>query len=175
MSTSTVPRLNIVLIHPDIPGNTGCVGRTALATGCRLHLLHPMGFDLSDKSVRRAGLDYWPKVDVREHACWDSFVETEFPSAAVRPAPWLFTTHASDSPLWDGCYRHGDYLLFGSETRGAPAHVHEWVSNWGKGHRVTLPMQPDARSINLAASVGAAVYEAKRQLAHELAATGTAT
>ena len=164
-TASAGPRLNLVLIHPDIPGNTGCVGRTALAAGCRLHLIHPMGFDLSDRSLKRAGLDYWQRVDVREHASWEAFVDAEFPNSMARPAPWLFTTHASNTPLWDGCYQRDDYLLFGSETQGAPEHVHEWVrTNWGESHRVTLPMQ-QGRSINLAACVGAAVYEATRQLA----------
>ena len=160
---------NIVLISPDIPGNTGSIGRTAMATGCRLHLVHPLGFSTDEKSFRRAGLDYWSRLDVREHENWDAFVDAEFgPGIAgqTRPSAWLFTTKASMRPHWEGAYQDGDYLLFGSETRGAPDHVHEWVSQrFGEHCRVCLPMRPEARSLNLAVSVGVAVYEAQRQLA----------
>jgi tRNA(Leu) C34 or U34 (ribose-2'-O)-methylase TrmL len=107
--------------------------------------------------------------DVREHENWDAFVDAEFgPGIAgqTRPSAWLFTTKASMRPHWEGAYQDGDYLLFGSETRGAPDHVHEWVSErFGEHCRVCLPMRPEARSLNLAVSVGVAVYEAQRQLA----------
>lgn len=109
---------NIVLISPDIPGNTGCIGRTCMATGSRLHLIHPLGFSTDEKSLRRAGLDYWEQLDVREHSDWDAFVAAEFgdDSGAKSASAWLFTTHGS-SPHWSGSYASGDYLLFGSETR----------------------------------------------------------
>ena len=165
-------RLNVVLCSPDIPGNTGSVGRTCMATGSRLHLVHPLGFSTSEKALRRAGMDYWAHVDVREHASWSEFVEREFPRSAAAateeprpPRAWLFTTSA-ERPHWTPDYQPGDYLLFGSETRGASAEVHAWV---GEEARVSLPMlqsptDGDTRSINLAAAASAGLYEAVRQI-----------
>lgn len=174
-------RLNVVLLHPDIPGNTGCIGRTVMAAGCRLHLVHPLGFSTDERALRRAGLDYWQKLDVTEHASWSEFVESEFggqrpatraherkdgsamsrsTDGAQPPAAWLLTTKAQ-RPHWDANFAPGDYILFGSETRGASDDVHRWI---GDEHRVTLPMREDARSINLAAACSAALYEAVRQV-----------
>ena len=152
--------LNIVLVHPEIPNNTGNIGRTAAATGCRLHLIHPLGFELSEKACRRAGLDYWHLVDCREHANWDAFLVRERP-----PRAWLFSTHASRLH-WEADFAPGDYLMFGNETSGAPEAVHRWVqSSDGDDRRLRLPMIAEARSLNLATAVCAAVYEARRQLA----------
>ena len=86
----TGPPFHIVLLHPQIPNNTGNIGRTAAATGCRLHLVHPIAFDLSEKARRRAGLDYWHLLDVREHAHWEAFLEAEQPLRL-----WLYTTKSS--------------------------------------------------------------------------------
>ncbi|MHC4127344.1 MAG: tRNA (cytidine(34)-2'-O)-methyltransferase [Planctomycetota bacterium] len=153
------PRFHIVLLNPQIPNNTGNIGRTAAATGCRLHVVHPLGFDMSEKARRRAGLDYWHLVDCREHADWDAFLESERP-----PRLWLYTTKTR-RPHWEADLRQGDYLLFGTETTGVPEAVHEWVERtWGPDHRLSLPMAPDARSLNLATVVCAAVYEGLRQL-----------
>ena len=155
--------LNVVLINPDIPGNTGCIGRTVMASGSRLHLIHPLGFSTDERALRRAGLDYWPRLDVTEHASWNAFVQSEFGTRrepAPAPAAWLLTTKA-DKLHWDATIAEGDYLLFGSETRGAADEVHEWV---GAERRVSLPMVGDARSINLAAAVSAALYEGLRQV-----------
>ena len=165
MLRPTLRRLNVVLIAPDIPGNTGCIGRTCMAVGARLHLVHPLGFSTDERSLRRAGLDYWPKLIedklVVEHASWDDFIACEFGGAdtAAIGRPWLYTTHA-ERPHWDATYAPGDYLLFGSETRGAAKEVHEYV---GADGRVTLPMVAEARSTNLAAAVSAGLYEAVRQ------------
>jgi tRNA (cytidine/uridine-2'-O-)-methyltransferase len=167
-------RLNIVLLHPDIPGNTGCIGRSVMAAGCRLHLVHPLGFSTDDRALRRAGLDYWPRVDVTEHASWNAFVEAEFGAAAWEHASqpsrttsgqalataWLLTTK-SRRPHWEARFSPGDYLLFGSETRGAAAEVHDWV---GSDHAISLPICASARSINLAAAASAALFEAVRQV-----------
>jgi tRNA (cytidine/uridine-2'-O-)-methyltransferase len=156
------PRLQIVLLNPEIPNNTGNIGRTAAATGCRLHVVHPVSFDMSEKARRRAGLDYWDLVDCREHESWEAFLRDEDP-----PRLWLYTTRA-DRPHWDAAFRAGDYLLFGRETQGVPDSVHEFVrERWGDEHRITLPMvdDPRARSLNLATAVCAAVYEGLRQLA----------
>ena len=152
------PQFNIVLLAPQIPNNTGNIGRTAMATGCRLHIIHPIAFDMDEKAVRRAGLDYWHLLDVREHASWDAFLETEKPSRL-----WLFTTKV-ETPYWDAEYFKGDFLLFGSEQYGVPANVHDWVvEKHGKDARVTMPMVEGARSLNLATAVCAGVYEGIRQ------------
>ena len=156
------PLLNIVLLHPQIPNNTGNVGRTAAVTGCRLHVVHPIAFDMSEKARRRAGLDYWHLVDCREHASWQAYLERERPRRA-----WLYTTGAT-VPHWKASFEPGDHLLFGSETEGAPPEVHEWIERvQGAGHRLTLPMRPhpDCRSLNLATAVACGVYEGVRQLA----------
>ena len=153
------PMLHIVLLAPQIPNNTGNIGRTAVATGCVLHLIHPLGFDMDEKARRRAGLDYWEHLDCREYDSWDSFLESEQPSRL-----WLYTTKA-DRPHWEAEFQEGDYLLFGMEAGGVDDAVHEQVvQQWGPDHRLTLPMRPEARSLNLATAVCAAVYEGMRQL-----------
>lgn len=157
------PTFHIVLVNPLIPNNTGNIGRTAAATGCRLHLVHPLGFQMTEKARRRAGLDYWDLVDCREHDDWNSFLEHELPSGL-----WLFTTRAA-RPLWEAEFRRGDYLLFGNEVNGLPDAIHEWViAHHGEDHRLTLPMvsHPRIRSLNLATVVCAAVFEGLRQIAH---------
>jgi len=155
------PTFHIVLLEPEIPNNTGNIGRTAAATGCRLHVIHPIGFDMGEKARRRAGLDYWHLVDCREHADWEAFLATERPARL-----WLFTTK-SDRPVWDAPLRRGDYLLFGRETRGVSDAVHELVgARWGTDARVQLPMVPvpAVRSLNLATAAAVAVYEGLRQV-----------
>jgi len=153
------PPFHIVLLNPEIPNNTGNIGRTAAATGCRLHIVHPVGFDMSEKALRRAGLDYWQMVDVREHESWAAFLQAENPRRL-----WLYTTR-SRRKHWDAIFNRGDYLLFGKETSGVPEDVHQWVANtYGDTHRITLPMDPGARSLNLATVVCAAVYEGLRQI-----------
>jgi tRNA (cytidine/uridine-2'-O-)-methyltransferase len=156
------PRLNIVLLHPEIPNNTGAIGRTAAATGCRLHVVHPIGFDMGESARRRAGLDYWHLVDCVEHASWEAFVESEG-LAGAEARVWLYTT-SSSTPHWEVEIAAGDYLLFGCETTGPPEAVKHWV---GAERSVTLPMieNPAARSLNLANAVCAAVYEGLRQAA----------
>ena len=152
------PRFNIVLLNPEIPNNTGNIGRTAAATGCRLHLVHPLGFDMSEKALRRAGLDYWHMVDCVEHESWEAFLHAENPRRL-----WLFTTRSSRR-YGDAPFAHGDYFLFGKETSGVSPEIHDWVSRtYGDTLRVHLPMPPGARSLNLATVVCAAVYEGLRQ------------
>ena len=156
------PPFHIVLLSPEIPNNTGNIGRTAAATGCRLHIIHPIAFDMSEKAVRRAGLDYWHLVDCREHDSWESFLKTQNPTRV-----WLFTTK-TDRPHWEASFQRGDYLLFGSETKGVSREIHDWVrQTQGEAHRITLPMidDPRARSLNLATAVCAGVYEGLRQIA----------
>lgn len=156
------PRFHIVLYQPQIPNNTGNIGRTCMATGCRLHVVHPIGFDMDEKACRRAGLDYWDLVDCVEHASWEEFLAKERP-----PRLWLYSTK-SERPHWDASFNEGDYLLFGQETGGVPAEVHAWVdATYGAGHQLTLPMRADprARSLNLATVVACGIYEGLRQTA----------
>ena len=154
------PRFHVVLYQPQIPNNTGNIGRTCMATGCRLHIVHPIGFQMDEKARRRAGLDYWEAVDCVEHASWDAFLGTERPSRL-----WLYTTKGA-RPHWDATFAEGDYLLFGQENGGVPDALHDWVdAHHGSDHRLTLPMLPDprARSLNLATAVACGIYEGLRQ------------
>jgi tRNA (cytidine/uridine-2'-O-)-methyltransferase len=158
------PPLHLVLLNPEIPNNTGNIGRTAAATGCRLHIVRPIAFEMTEKARRRAGLDYWDLVDCHEHDDWAAFLAAERPERL-----WLYTTRA-ERPHWEASFRPGDFLLFGRETTGVPPDVHDWVrETYGEDHRITLPMvdDPRARSLNLATAVCAAVYEALRQFAQE--------
>ena len=153
------PRVHLVLLNPESPQNTGNIGRTAAATGCALHIVHPIGFDMSEKALRRAGLDYWNMVECHEHESWEAFLDSEAPERL-----WLFTTK-TQRPHWTGRFAEGDYLLFGKETTGVSAEVHAWVAQtFGEDHRITLPMKPDTRSLNLSTVVCAAVFEGLRQL-----------
>ena len=147
---------NIVLVHPEIPPNTGNVIRLAANTGCALHLIEPLGFSMDDKNLRRAGLDYHEYAPVHRHASWDAFVRD------AQPTPerlFAFTTKGS-RPFADIAWRAGDWLVFGSETAGLPAVVRE---SFGAAQRVRLPMRADQRSLNLSNAVAVAVFEAWRQ------------
>ena len=148
------PLLHIVLHEPEIPNNTGNIGRTCIATGCALHLITPLGFDTSEKACRRAGLDYWPRLQPTEHEGWPAYLH-----AAGNPRLWLFTTKTA-RPAWDVEFHPGDHLIFGKETRGLPQPILDAHS----GRLVTLPMVVGERSLNLATAVCAAVYEAIRQM-----------
>jgi tRNA (cytidine/uridine-2'-O-)-methyltransferase len=151
------PPLHIVLYNPEIPQNTGNVGRLCAFTDARLHLIEPMGFSLEDRYLRRSGMDYWQHLDVRRHPSWQAFKED-----AERPSRiWLFTTHAEQS-YWDVRFSPGDALLFGNEGHGCPQSLHDEL--WD--NRITLPRfcQSPLRSLNLATSVGIAAYEALRQI-----------
>ena len=155
------PPLHIVLLHPEIPTNTGNIGRTVAVTGCCLHIVRPIAFDLSEKARRRAGLDYWHILDWKEHASWEAFCESECPARL-----WLLSTRG-ERPHWDVRYREGDYLLFGNETGGIPDTMHDEIrQRWGSDCRLRLPMitAPGARSLNLATAVSVAVYEGLRQV-----------
>lgn len=146
--------LNIVLVEPEIPQNCGNIARTCAATRSRLHLVKPLGFDISEKAVRRAGLDYWPMVDLRVYENLDHFF-------AVNPQPelWLATTKAprdySQARFEPDCW-----LMFGKETAGLP----EWLRLRYYDRCIRIPMREDARSLNLANSVAILTYEALRQL-----------
>ena len=149
--------LNIVLVQPEIPHNTGAAGRLALATGATLHLIEPLGFSIDDKAVKRAGLDYWKDVDVRTWKSWDEF-EQSLPADARL---FLLTTK-SNKPHWDADFKKDDYLVFGRETKGLDEELIE------KHHEnaIRIPMlSGSTRSLNLATAVGIVLYEAARQIA----------
>ena len=149
------PRLNVVLVEPEIPPNTGNVGRLCLAAGARLHLVEPLGFSLQDKQLRRAGLDYWDRVDCHRWGNFGALCDAAGEAARF----WFFTTKTARS-FWDVSYRTGDYLVFGRETKGLPASLLEQEV----GRCVTIPMVEGERSLNLATGVGIGVYEAIRQI-----------
>ncbi len=146
--------LNIVLVEPEIPQNCGNIARTCAATGCRLHLIRPLGFDISEKAVRRAGLDYWHLVEVLDYADLDDF----FRRNDVRRM-WCLSTKAPRS-YTQATYRDGDYLFFGKETRGLP----EPFLQEHRDSCVRIPMRQEARSLNLSNAVAVTVFEALRQL-----------
>lgn len=153
------PRLHIALFQPEIPQNTGNVGRLCALTYSRLHLIHPLGFTITDRHLKRSGMDYWYSLDVHHHENWAAFDA----SAAAAPAPrrWLLTTKA-DRTLWEADFHAGDLLLFGNEGHGAPEWLHESVA---PAHRITIPQfNPDLRSLNLSTAAGIAAYEALRQI-----------
>lgn len=144
----------VVLHQPEIPNNTGNIGRTCVATGCELHLIRPLGFDTGEKACRRAGLDYWPRLGVREHDSWDRFVTDEQPARM-----WLLSTKPGRS-IYAANFEPGDVLVFGRETAGLPREMLERYAD----RVLTMPMVPGERSLNLATAVCAVVYEGVRQL-----------
>ncbi|MFN3179645.1 MAG: tRNA (cytidine(34)-2'-O)-methyltransferase [Thermus sp.] len=144
---------HLVLFQPEIPQNAGNIARTAAALGWPLHLIRPLGFRLGDPRLKRAGLDYWPHVDLRLHDTWEAFLES-LPSGAQ---VWAFSARGQRS-LYQVRFQPEDYLLFGPETRGLPPEV------LGRFPSVHIPMPGPVRSLNLAVAVGVAAYEAYRQL-----------
>ena len=146
--------LQIVLIEPEIPPNTGNIGRLCLATGARLHLVGPLGFDIDDRTLKRAGLDYWKEVDCRRWADFAALQEAAGPAARF----FYFTTKTPQA-YWDESFRDGDYLVFGRESKGLP----ESLLAAHPGQCLTIPQQ-GVRSLNLGNAVGIVLYEAVRQL-----------
>ena len=147
---------NIVLVHPEIPPNTGNVIRLTANTGCALHLIEPLGFSMDDRQLKRAGLDYHEYAPVRTHASWPAFIN------AMQPDParlFAFTTRGS-RPFADAAWLPGDWLVFGSETAGLPPDVRD---TFDTNRRVRLPLRAGQRSLNLSNAVAVAVFEAWRQ------------
>ncbi|NML43136.1 tRNA (uridine(34)/cytosine(34)/5-carboxymethylaminomethyluridine(34)-2'-O)-methyltransferase TrmL [Ramlibacter sp. G-1-2-2] len=147
----------IVLVTPEIPPNTGNVIRLAANTGCALHLIEPLGFSMDDKHMRRAGLDYHEYAEVKRHADWDAFLQAESPDARRM---FALTTKATRA-VHDVAYAAGDWLVFGSETRGLGP---EMLERFAPPQRLRLPMRPGQRSLNLSNAVAVTVFEAWRQL-----------
>ena len=148
--------LYVALLEPEIAGNVGNIARTCVATGAELHLIRPYGFRLTDEAVRRAGMDYWEDTKVVQHASFAVF-QSVFSEKFTAGRVFAFTTKASGYHS-SVRYQNGDVLLFGPESRGLPESVRQSCV------QVRIPMQQDARSLNLAVSVGVGVYEAWRQL-----------
>jgi tRNA (cytidine/uridine-2'-O-)-methyltransferase len=145
--------LNIVLVEPEIPQNTGNIVRTCAATGCKLHLVRPLGFDVSDKYLKRAGLDYWHFVDI---SYWDSFEDLQ---NANRGATFYYFTTKGRKRHTDAAFKENDFLVFGKETKGLP----EELLIKHPESCLRIPMIDETRSLNLSNSVAIAVYEALRQ------------
>jgi len=146
--------LHIILYEPEIPPNTGNIARLSACTGIRLHLVHPLGFDINDKQLKRAGLDYWPYLDVHEHADWAAARNT------LAGHRWFgLSTRGGDS-IWQTSFAPGDVLVMGPETRGLPEAVLADL------HALRIPMRDDApvRSLNLSSACAIVSFEALRQL-----------
>ena len=146
---------HVVLIEPEIPPNTGNIGRLCLATGATLHLVKPLGFSIDDRTLKRAGLDYWRNVNV---VLWESFADLR--EAQTSDARFFFLTTKATRAYWDEQFRDGDFLVFGRETKGLP----EPLLAANAAHALTIPMRPETRSLNLATSVGIVLFEAVRQV-----------
>jgi len=151
--------MNIVLHQPEIPHNTGAIGRTCLVTGAKLHLIRPYGFYLDEKSLRRAGMDYWHKIDVYEYDNFAHFIESiPGPKECIPTRVHLVETGGNKTHAQVN-FHPGDYIIFGSETTGLPSTLLQEYRN----RIVSIPMVDSARSLNLSVAVGVVLYEALRQ------------
>ena len=146
---------NVVLIEPEIPPNTGNIGRLCLATEATLHLVQPLGFEIDDRQLQRAGLDYWKDVDVR---MWASFAELQ--AAQASGTRYFFLTTKATRPYYEEKFQDGDFLVFGRETKGLP----EPLLAEQRDRLLTIPMH-GTRSLNLATAVAIVLFEAARQVA----------
>ena len=144
----------IVLHEPEQPGNTGAIGRTCICAGASLHLIRPLGFFTDERSVRRAGLDYWPRLGVREYDSYEAFLAVH-PGARI----WYVTTKAHKT-IAEGDYRDGDFLMFGKESAGIP----EEILRRNPDRCVRIPMVSGERSLNLSNAAAVALFEALRHI-----------
>lgn len=151
--------INIVLYEPEMPANTGNIGRTCVATNTRLHLIEPLGFKLNEKQILRAGLDYWDKLDVQVYSDYDDFLEK---NPRAREKMYMATTKAKHTHS-DVCYESDCYIMFGKESAGIPEEI--LVEN--EENCVHIPMWGEIRSLNLSNSVAIILYEALRQNGYE--------
>lgn len=147
--------IHIVLIEPEIPQNAGNIGRTCVGLGATLHLVGRLGFSLADKDLKRAGLDYWPKLDFKCHASWEDFMAQVVPGAELN----FFSTHGKKS-LWNKKFQTPAYLIFGSESHGFPPSFYDQF----KDQLIRIPVSPSIRSLNLATTVGVVAFETARQI-----------
>ncbi len=168
---------NIVLVEPEIPPNTGNIARLCAATNTKLHLIHPLGFEINDKHLKRAGLDYWNLLNIEEYESWDEFkFKHGIDQIGIVEAPqwgastggydksnfWFISTRGEKN-IWNVEFNPGDYLIFGSETKG----LREEILNLNKNAVVSIPMNGKTRSLNLSTAVGIVLYEGLRQLTVE--------
>ena len=152
------PPIHIILHNPKMPQNTGNIGRMCAIVGARLHLIHPLGFIITDSRLTRAGMDYWYSLDIVHHKDWNAFKLSD--KAPKLDRIWLFTTKATNC-YWNADFKEGDGLMFGAEDCGVPDYVHDDILE----HRVKIPHFTDGlRSLNLSTSAGIAAYEAMRQI-----------
>lgn len=145
--------MHIILFQPEIPANTGNIGRTCVATGTSLHLIEPLGFRLNEKEIKRAGMDYWEHLDVHRYVNFQEFQE-KHPDAKI----WMATTKAKHT-YSDVSFGPDDFIMFGKESAGIPEEI--LVEN--EEHCIRIPMLPEIRSLNLSNSVAIVLYEALRQ------------
>lgn len=145
---------NLVLVNPQIPNNTGAIGRLCVNAGAALHIIKPIAFDIDEKAVRRAGLDYWHKLDLH---VWES-IDDFFANNNIQKNAYFATTK-TEKPYFEAKFKEGDYIFFGSETAGIPEDI---LSKY-KEQNITIPMTKEGRSLNLAISTGIVLYEAIKQ------------
>ncbi len=158
--------LNIVLVNPEIPQNTGNIARSCAATGATLHLIEPLGFSLADKYLKRAGLDYWNLMTYHTYPDMEAFL-LKYPGARMH-----FASTKAPRGYHEARYQDGDFIVFGCETRGLPENLLEKVYD----RCIRIPMRPEARSLNLSNSVAIVLYEALRQMDFPgLCSTGSLT
>ncbi len=150
-------KLNVVLVEPEIPQNTGNIARTCAATGGKLHLVHPLGFSITEKAVKRAGLDYWDKLEIEEHESFEKFLEKYEPEKNNM----FFVTTKGKNVYSEPNYKEMDevFILFGKETKGLPEDILVKYIN----KTIRIPMRPTLRSLNLSNSVSIVVYDILRQ------------
>ena len=151
-------KLNIVMVEPEIPQNTGNIARTCAITGAKLHLVHPLGFDISEKSLKRAGLDYWDKLEIEEHNSLEEFLQKYNP----KENNMFFATTKGKTKYTDINYSNMEevFVLYGKETKGLP----EWLlEKYLNEKTIRIPMLPTLRSLNLSNSVAIITYEILRQ------------
>lgn len=146
--------MDIVLVHPDIPFNTGNVARTCIATDITLHLIEPLGFSIDDKAVKRAGLDYWKDVKLEVHASWDAFLASK-----TGKKPLFLFSRFAEKLYWDATFTKDAVLVFGSETNGLP----QAIKDTNPDRLLRIPTPGPVRSLNLSTSVGIVLFEAIRQ------------
>ncbi|MGL4853801.1 MAG: tRNA (cytidine(34)-2'-O)-methyltransferase [Lentisphaeria bacterium] len=152
------PWLNIVLLQPEIPQNTGSIGRICVNLNARLHLVKPLGFTIDEKKIKRAGMDYWNVLDLKIHDSWQAFFETE------NPQNFHFLSTKTSKTIFDTTLSFGHFLIFGNESHGLPVDFYQIFND----KLITLPMiGQHARSQNLANSVAVTAYEAYRQICHQ--------
>lgn len=148
--------MQIVLVNPQIPQNTGSIARSCAATNTPLHIIKPIPFEITEKKVRRAGLDYWPYVNLTQHESWEDFLQT------VKPIQLWYLSTKGTMPYYKATFKKDDFLVFGSETKGLGSN---FINNIPQSSLLTIPMEvQEVRSLNLSNAVSIVLFEALRQV-----------